>query len=1019
MRRFWVSIVVVLLGLAAAPRAGAATAMLPMRNLGPAVSGGRVAAVAGSDADPALYYVGAADGGAWKTTDGGTRWKPVFDAQDVQSIGAIAIDPRNPHVVWVGTGEANPRNDVTQGDGVYLTRDGGRHWSHVLWLPDSLIAGITIDPRQPDRVLVGVLGDPFADSRARGVYRTTDGGAHWTQTLYLAPDSGVSDMARDPADPNVVYAGMWQFRRTGWSSNSGGPNDGLFRSRDGGATWTRLSGGGLPSGIEGRIAVAIAPSNPKVVYALIQSKHGLLWRSTDGGATWHDVSHDTLIDERPFYFSHIFVDPVDPRHLWSVSVHLAQSTDGGRHWHTTGHGLHGDHHAMWIGRGGRRIIEGNDGGVGFSADGGKSWRWDNHLPIAQLYHVGYSYGTHFDVCAPLQDNGTWCAPANPLDPRGISASRWITTGAGGDGTWVVVDPTDAARVWQSFGGGNNGGDVWIHDYTTGDTRSVAPYLRDQNVFPPYRMRYRFNWETPIAFDPFDPQRVYVGANVLLATTDRGYRWHAVSGDLTRNDPAHQQLSGGITLDATGAETADTILEIAPSQAARGEIWVGTDDGYVQLTRDGGRHWRNVTPPGIAPWGRFGSISPAIRDPATAYAAYDRHMVGDRRPYLFVTHDFGLHWQSLAAGLPRDDDVRSVLVDPHDSRLLFAGLARGLYASWDGGAHWRRLDAVPATAVDQVALQPATDDLLVATHGRGLYVLDDAAPLEQRARARAAGTYLFAVPPATAWEENSYWNTANDGAGPPYGALVSYYLTQPAKSVRATILDARGSVVRRYAQAGAGAQGYNRFNWDLTTDGARPWHDAAKWNRGFPGVPVPPGRYTLRLQVGAQTLTRAIEVRPDPRLAYTPAEYAQNYALQKHLLALLSQVDGTLDTLDAVERTAPQRAQALRRAGHPQLAARLAQAADGARALIARLSSDPANDQDDDFLPDLLRERIEALLGTFASYAPPTAAQARAAAALDRLAARRLGAYRSFTAGLAPLDARLRAAGEEPLLGRSR
>jgi photosystem II stability/assembly factor-like uncharacterized protein len=1003
-------------------------ATLPWRSLGPAVSGGRVSAVAGTDSDASLYYAGGADGGVWKSTNAGQSWQPVFDGEPVAAIGALAIDPKDERTVWAGTGEANPRNDVVQGDGVYKTTDGGKTWTNVLPLANSLVSSILIDPRDPRHVLVGSLGDPFADDVDRGVYRTIDGGKTWTKTLYLAPDSGVSDMASDSADPDVVYAGMWQYRRTGWSSNSGGPNGGLYRSTDGGATWKKLSGNGLPDGITGRIGVAIAHSDPKRIYALIESGKGLLWRSDDGGSTWTMVSNDTVINERPFYYSHVFVDPTNADRLWSVSVHLTISTDGGKTFGITGDALHGDHHAMWIGRHGKRMIEGNDGGVGLSYDGGASWAWEKNLPVSQLYHAGYSFDPHYIVCAPLQDNSAWCAPSNPLDPIGLSASQWLYTGVGGDGSWALPDPHDASRIWQAFGGSNNAGDVWIHDFTSGETRSIGPYLRDQNVVAPARLRYRFNWETPIAFDPFDARRVYVGGNVLFSTVDDGYHWQPISADLTRDIKAHQTVTGGITLDVTGAETTDTILDIAPSRAARGEIWVGTDDGCVQLTRDGGAHWHDVSPPGIAPFGRFGSISPSERNPAVAYAAYDRHMVGDRTPYLFVTRDYGVHWRSIAAGLPAGDEVRTVLADPRNPSLLYAGLDRSLWASWDDGAHWESIASnLSAVSMRDVRLQEAQNDLLLATHGRGAYVLDDATPLQQLPLARAAGTYLFPVRPATAWMLNTYWGTRYDGSAPPYGAIATYYLAAPgARAPTAQILDARGTVVRTYTTHDEDGKavadlpndrGLDRFAWDLASDPATPWRFAPPWNRGNPGIVVPPGTYTLRLAVGGRTLQQKIVVRADPRLHYSQADYEANYALQTRLLDAFSSVDVALNDLSAVVAEAPLRAAALQKLGDAALAGRVTAAGASARGTIASITSNPRNDQDNDFLEDLPRERLQSMLYTFTSFARPTAEQQRESD--DVLAATRqwLAAYATLARSLDELDRRL-AAGHLPSLRHS-
>ena len=1000
------------------------------RNVGPAVSGGRLGAVAGTDQDPSLYYAGAAGGGLWKSTNAGATWTSVFDEQDVQSIGAIAIDPAAKDTVWVGTGESNPRNDVTQGDGIYKTTDGGKTWTHALRLHNSLVSRIVVDPRNASHVVVAVLGDSFADDEDRGIYVTTDAGASWKKTLYAGPSTGASDLIADPKNPNMLFAGMWQYRRTGWSSTSGGPEDGLFKSIDGGATWTRLHGSGLPAETMGRIGLAISPANPQRIYAMIETKHGLLWRSDDGGARWQMTTTDPLIDERPFYYSKIFADPTNADRIWTESVHMTVSIDGGKHFTITGRGIHGDHHAMWISSDGRRIIEGNDGGVAFSRDGGASWQWEKNLPVSQAYHIGYSRELPYRICVGLQDNGMWCAPSNPLNPTGVSSSQWMRTG-GGDGTWALFDPRNPRFVWQSSGGGNFAGDVTIHNFDTAETRAVGPYVRDQNVIAPKALAYRFNWETPIAFDPFDPSRAYTGGNVLFASTDRGMTWSHVSPDLTRNDLAHQDLTGGITFDATGAETSDTILFIEPSRAARGELWIGTDDGLVQLTRDGGKHWENVTPAGITPFGRFASISSSHSDPATAYAIYDAHMTGDRAPYVFMTHDYGAHWTNIASGLPRDDEARSILADPRVPHLLYLGLERSLWASWDDGAKWQRISSnMPAVSFRDIELQPDRNDLLVATHGRGAWVLDDVAALQQYSGARSAGVFLVSPRDAFEWNDHSYWGTRTDGAGPESGAILTYYLSGPAKTTpTAEIVDERGAVVRRFAPHEEDGKtipglsneaGFNRFSWDLTGEDVRPWSYAPQWNSGSfeGGVPVVPGRYTVRLRVDGRTYTRSLRVRQDPRTHYTVAQLRQRHDRVQALVDDLSRIDDALNVLSAVETNASARVEQVKVAGNGALAQTIDALSRQTPELIASFTSNPQNDQDNDFLPDVLRERLQSQIDTyFGSFAPATAAQRREDEALHRLTQTQLHAFEPFASKVRDVDTQLRAANIEPLAGK--
>jgi photosystem II stability/assembly factor-like uncharacterized protein len=992
------------------------------RSVGPAVSGGRLGAVAGTDADASLYYVGAAGGGVWRSTNGGQTFSPVFDSQSVGSIGAVTIDPRDAKIVWVGTGEGAPRNDVSQGDGVYRSADGGRTWSHVLVLGNALVAAILVDPRDSNTVLVAVLGDPFADNEARGMYRTSDGGKTWQKTLYVDARTGASDIAASVKEPGVVYGGMWPYRRTGWSSQSGGTQGGLYKSSDFGATWQKLTGNGLPSGETGRIGVAVAPSDPQRVYALIESKEGLLWRSDDGGATWKLASSNTLINERPFYYTHVFVDPTSEDHLWTLSVHLAASSDGGKTWRLGARGVHGDNHAMWVSKDAKRIIEGNDGGPSFSYDDGATWQMPHNLAIGQLYHIGFDRQNPYHICAPLQDNGVWCAPNDGLS-GGISSSQWRNMG-GGDGTWVVPDPLQPRIVWMTSGGGNFAGELDVIDTRTNEIRTVSPFLHDQNVVDPRDLKYRFNWETPIAFDPFDPHIVYTAGDVVFKSSDAGRHWQAISEDLTRNARSHEVVSGGITLDGTGAETSETILYIEPSRVKRGEIWVGTDDGYIQLTQDGGKTWRNVTPPGVRPFGRFATLSASVHTAGVLYAAYDLHMVGDRAPHVYMTADYGRHWRDIAANLPAGQEVRSVRADPHNAKLVYAGLENSLWATFDGGAHWRNINFnLPPSSVRDIAVQPDRNDLLLATHGRSVWILDDLAPLQnlQAAQSAGSGVYLFPSRPAIQWNEHNYFGTRTDGAGPPYGSIVTYYLKRPAAfSPTAEILDSSGRVVRHFKAKDLSNQaGLNRFTWDTGEDAPPTWKFTPTWNQGGAfsqdSVTVLPGTYTLVLHAGV-TVRRPIVVRQDPRTRYSAAQLRENYVAMSQVFGDFGRVNVALNMLSTVLNEAPLRTAALNQAQNGTLALRVAAAAAQARLLLLSITQNPVNDQDDDFFTDVLRERLQTQMGTFGGSAgPPTAAQLTENAALHALTDQRLRAVAGFAAGaLRQVDAALRAAKLPPL-----
>lgn len=985
---FLSSLLAVLLGAGKqAPPLGS----VPWRSVGPAISGGRASSVVGSNSDPMLVLVGSAGGGVWRSDDGGLHFRPIFDREPVSAIGAVAIDPADPSTIWVGTGEANPRNDVSLGDGLYRSTDAGARWTRSLALPQSSISSILVDPANPAHVIVGVLGDPFAATNDRGIYVTENDGATWRHTFFLDARTGISDMAMNPKNPREMLAGAWTMRRNGWSLHSGGPLDGLYRSIDGGATWQRVQAPGLPKGPLGRIAVAFAPSNPQRIYALLQSRHGLLWRSSDGGAHWRNVSNDTTIDERPFYFSHLTVDPKNENHLWSASVHLTESTDGGLQWQITGHGTHGDHHDMWISEDGLRILEADDGGLAMSNDGGKRWLWRKVLPISQLYGVGASGGWNYRACVPLQDNGIYCAHVAMPDPGGFSASAWRSVG-GGDGTAAYPDPSDPDLIWTTSAGGNYDTTLQSVDLATGETRDLSPYVRDQNVVPPAELRYRFNWETPLAFDPFNPHRLYTAGDVLFATTDRGQSWRVLSPDLTLHDLAHEKMTGGLTLDGTGAETSDTILSIAPSTLRRGEIWVGTDDGLVQLTRDGGKHWKNVTPLGTVPFGRFASIALSPRRPGAAYAIEDAHMVGDAHPYVFRTNDYGAHWQRIDRGLPIES-ARCITVDPRTPGLLYLGMERGIEASWDWGARWTRInDAMPPVSVRAIVVQPQRNDLLVATHGRGLYVLDDASALQGLARAQGAGAAFFQPRTAYLLNQNAWWNTRDDGESAPYGAIFSYYQSAPsAKAPRVEILDAGGRLVRRL-RALPNRAGIGRVVWDLTEAPPVPWKSAPRWNRGYPGgASVLPGIYTVRMTLQGRVFSRRLTVAADPRMHASIAAYRAAQSATRRAFAMLSSIDNALNALDTREVEIRSQPASARRSA---LLARIAR-------LRASLTSSPHADQDDDFLRDRIRERVQTEIGSLqTSPVAPTVEQLRENAVLAKLTALRVGAVTAWLSGAA-------------------
>jgi photosystem II stability/assembly factor-like uncharacterized protein len=1006
---------------------------LTWRSIGPAVSGGRVAAVAGTPQDDRLYYVGTAGGGVWKSADGGATWQPVFDKEPVAAIGAVAIDPRNPNVVYVGTGESNPRNDVSAGDGLYKTTDGGKTWTNVGLRGTRHISRIAIDPRDPDHVVVGALGDVFADSADRGVCVSFDAGRTWRKTLYAGPRSGASDVAIDVRDPSIVFAGIWEFRRQPWTFSSGGPDDGLYRSSDGGKTWKKLTGHGLPAGMTGRIGLAIAPSDGRRIYALIEAKGGILWRSDDGGGSWKMISNDTLVDQRPFYFTHIAVDPRNPDHVYAVSEALSESKNGGKKFEEIAKDVHVDYHAIWIAPNDpARIMVGEDGGYALTVNGGKAWSFSRNLAIGQFYHVAASNENPYYVCGGLQDNNAFCGPSNSLDPAGIKDDHWIDV-VGGDGMWAVPDPIDPTYIWTDLQDGR----ISLFDRKSQANRFVIPYFDfARNDFNVADRKYRFNWDSPVAFAPWNGHVAWYGGNVVFQTTDRGEHWTPISPDLTLDLKEHQKPAGGpLAYDVSGAEYSDTVISIEGSPFGTGEIWVGTDDGLVQLTRDGGAHWQNVTPPGVPPFGRVETAAPSPLVAGTAFVNIDRHRSGDYAPYLFVTHDYGKTWAKIVSGLPADQYVRTVRGDSVNSNLVYAGTERGLYLSYDGGNHWQnfRLN-LPPVSVRDVRVQPQFDDLLLATHGRSLWILDDAASLQNLPQAQAAGVYLF--PPRVAYEYHLHANdegiyTRFAGANPPLGAIVDFYQQKPgAKAPAIEILDASGRVIRRdsgtHKERGKevpdvpNKSGINRYVWDFHEDGPVLWMGAAREAYRGPktGAMVVPGTYSVRVVLGGRTLTQKFEVKPDPRDTWTQADYEAGYTFAKKYLGDYSKIDQVLNGLDALKKSLASAERAAAKAGNSALAGQVRDAETARAGIFGIFTADYHNDEDSIQRPGALREDVPYNGFLLRGNQPPTAALLEYAARFDTAYAAAFAKFNAYVDGLAPLQTQLKNAGLPALQGVS-
>jgi photosystem II stability/assembly factor-like uncharacterized protein len=995
---------------APSPSPGPDTDGVKFRALGPAISGGRVGAVAGSDRDPALYYVGGAGGGVFKSTDGGSSFSSVWDAASkFGAIGAIGVAPSDDKTVWVGTGESNPRNDVSYGDGVWLTRDGAKHWTHAGLDDTSNIAKILVDPANPKRALVAALGDPWKDSASRGVYVTNDGGKTWAKTLYAGPASGAADLAWNPKNPRTVFAAIWQFRREPWIATSGGPADGLYRSRDGGRTWSKITGHGFPTDLLGRIGVAVAPSDPKRVYAVVQSHQGTIWRSDDGGDSWQRVSSDTRPEQRPFYFSHLAVDPQNRNRVISVSMYLTVSKDGGRTWkHLTGN-VHVDNHAIWWSADGKRIIEGNDGGAILSRTGGESWAFLAGIPLAQIYHVGFSDEKPYLICGGLQDNSSWCAPTTSRNGIGLLERDWFAI-AGGDGMYAIPDPVDPNFVWTN----TQDGVLGIYDQKARQSVDVSPFPRDvfTSLTSYAQSQYRFNWNAPLAFAPQDGHVAYFGGNVVFKTTDRGRHWTPISPDLTRNEKQHQRPSGGpITLDVSGAEYYDTTLALAPSPKDANVIWAGTDDGLVQLTRDGGAHWSDVTPRGWPKYGRVEVIEASTYAAGTAFTLLDRHDLGDRKPYAFVTDDYGATWRSISSNLPNGAPVRVIRQDPREQNLLYAGTENALYVSYDRGARWERLRAgLPVVPVYDIHVHPSANDLLVATHGRGFFVLDDLTSLQQLAAARRAGVQLFPVRDATLWagwpsietgDGNSLPANFYSGQNAPGGAVLTFYQRTKAK-VRPwfEIVDANGKVVRtlrgqvpfdradppkdpRARYYVTNDAGLNRITWDGNEDGPTRWLGSSFQNAGpATGAEALPGKYTARLHIDGKTYEQPFTLADDPFSPWTADQRAARHAFLATVYGYADALDKSLNEID----------RRLKKRPPPAERARLV-------ALRAELSSNALYDEDSIAKPDRIRERVFALTGPFGGNLQPPFEQHLAA--LEALKPDVATAYAHIRAVLGP------------------
>lgn len=868
-------------------------AALRWRSIGP-YRGGRALAVAGVPGNASTFYFGAVAGGVWQTTDGGGTWKPLTDDTPISSVGAIAVAPSNHDVIYVGTGEAAPRGDMTHGDGVYKSIDGGKTWSHVGLEDTRQIGALIVDPSNPDIVLVAALGHAFGPNADRGVFRTTDGGQSWTKVLYRDQQTGAIDVSFDPNNSKVVYAALWQARRQPWNFSSGGAGSGLYRSPDGGVTWKQLSGNGLPGGILGRIHVTVSGADSKRIYAMIEAEHGGLFRSDDSGEHWQRVNDDGRLSQRAWYFSTILADPKDVDTVYAENTGLFRSTDGGKSFELLP-ARHGDHHGIWIDPTNTdRLIEASDGGASISFDRGKTWSTVYNQPTAQFYHVSVDSRFPYYVYGAQQDNSS-VAIASMDDEGAILSRDWYDVG-GGEAGFVLADPRNADVVY-----GTNENFISRFNKQTMQWQVISAWPVDVSGHAAGELEHRFNWTSPLALSPFDSDTLYYGMERLYKTTDDGMSWKAISPDLTRNDKSKQGASGGpITKDITSVEYYDTIFAIAESPRAKGMIWVGTDDGQIQLTHDGGGSWVNVTPREMPAWSTISMIEPSRYDSNTAYVAVDRHKLDDIMPCVFTTDDGGKTWRRMDTGLPAGAFVHAVREDSVTRGLLYAATESGVFVSFDSGAHWQSLQLnLPRSPVHDLVVK--NDDLVIATHGRSFWILDNVTPLRQ-AQPAAAETNVYLYSPAAAYR--LYYPDQVDarppaGQNPPAGVVIDYYLgSEPTGPLTLDIVDSGGKTVRHLTSVKAEqaeqppewpdevhpatalpvAKGMNRFVWNLRYDD--PVQIPGAFYAGLPprGPIVMPGDYTLELKYNGETRTAPLNIRADPRVKGSLAGLEQKFAL---------------------------------------------------------------------------------------------------------------------------------------------
>lgn len=966
---------------------------LGARNIGSAAMSGRIAAVdAAHEGSRLTIYVGAASGGVWKSVNGGTTYKPVFDKEAVQSIGAITIDPTNPKVIWVGTGEPWTRNSVSVGDGIYRSIDGGETWTNMGLRNSERISKILVDPLAAQTVYACVPGKLWSDSDDRGLYKTTDGGRSWTLVLKGANGStGCSSLTMDKSKPGTIYAGMWDFRRQGWTFRSGGDGpdaasgSGLFKSDDGGATWTNLSAAsakGLPAKPWGRVAVTVAPSNANIVYAFIEAAppNNALYRSNDGGRTWEARDRSQNMIWRPFYFANLIVDPKNPERVYKAGGSLIVSSDGGQSFSNIAGGAHGDFHDVWVDpQSTDHIITADDGGIWYSYDAGNKWWKGENLPISQFYHVSVDMDRPYHVYGGLQDNSSWVGTSE--FPGGIANAQWENM-YGGDGFWMFADPSDPNYIYAEA----QGGEIGRVNRKTHETRPIKP-------LPQYKEgKLRFNWNTPIQVSSAQKGSLYIGSQFLFRSKDFGQTWARISPDLTTNDPEKQKQeeSGGVTIDNSAAEMHTTIYAIAESPANANVIWAGTDDGNLQVTRDGGKTWSNVVAniPGLPRNAWVSSIDAGHFDEGTVYATFDLHTFGDMKPYAYRSMDFGKTWTRLiGADSPVRGYAHVIKEDLVNRDLLFLGTEFGLWVSVDGGGRWARYKGgdLPSVAVRDLAIHPRDNDLVIATHGRGIWIIDDITPLRALTPQVLASDVVFVRARPTVQKPGVGGGWANGdasfvGSNPPDDAVITYYLRKRHifGDMTLEVLDSTNTVVGTIPTSKR--RGLSRVTWSMRLPAPTvPPAASAAFGAAY-GPRLLPGTYTIRMTKDTNVYTTPLRVAADPRSTHSPADRKAQLDLTKRLATMLGDMSTSYQRINDVRLALDDRAAAL-----PEgevLAARLRSASATVDALRKKIVATKEGGMITG--EERLRENLAELYGNVNGYdGRPTQASLQRADALAR------------------------------------